>query len=150
MDDKWVDTIYEASGLLVGPEQGKAIGAMIEARVKAEVEEALLHTLHPEFGSIYALGGEVTKAVEPLQAEIERLRKDNADILAAVTEGWDQARKRQDQVRNLEAERDRLRAGLLRVMQYENKCDQTGQPCRSPDRCACSLEAAAWCEGDGT
>jgi hypothetical protein len=45
---------------------------------------------------------------------------------------------------------ERLRAGLLRVMQYENKCDQTGQPCRSPDRCACSLEAAAWCEGDGT
>jgi hypothetical protein len=45
---------------------------------------------------------------------------------------------------------ERLRAGLLRVMQYENKCDQTGQPCRSPDRCACSLEAEAWCEGDGT
>ena len=45
---------------------------------------------------------------------------------------------------------ERLRAGLLRVMQYENKCDQTGQPCRSPDRCACSLEAETWCEGDGT
>ncbi len=53
-------------------------------------------------------------------------------------------------VHKLVAEIDRLRAGLLRVMQYENKCDQTGQPCRSPDRCACSLEAETWCEGDGT
>ena len=41
---------------------------------------------------------------------------------------------------------ERLQAGLLRVMQYEQKCDQTGQPCRSPDRCACSLEAETWCE----
>jgi hypothetical protein len=47
-------------------------------------------------------------------------------------------------------EATRLRAGLMRVIQYEQKCDQTGQPCRSPDRCACSLEAETWCEGDGT
>jgi hypothetical protein len=43
-----------------------------------------------------------------------------------------------------------VNAGLLRVLQHENKCDQTGQPCRSSARCACSLEAETWCEGDGT
>jgi hypothetical protein len=35
MSEQWVDAIYEASGLLVGPEQGRAIGAMIEAMVEA-------------------------------------------------------------------------------------------------------------------
>jgi uncharacterized coiled-coil DUF342 family protein len=53
--------------------------------------------------------------VHKLVAEIDHLRKDNAAILATVTEGWDQARKRQDQVRNLEAERDRLRDALDEV-----------------------------------
>jgi hypothetical protein len=55
-----------------------------------------------------------------------------------------------DEIERLLAERDRLQAGLLRALQYENKCDQTGKPCRSPDRCACSLEAETWCDGDGT
>jgi hypothetical protein len=54
-----------------------------------------------------------------------------------------------DQAQKLRAERDRLRAGLLRALQYENKCDQTGQPCDASDRCACSLEAETWCDGDG-
>jgi septal ring factor EnvC (AmiA/AmiB activator) len=53
--------------------------------------------------------------VHKLVAEIDQLRKDNAAILATVTEGWDQARKRQDQVRNLEAERDRMREALRKV-----------------------------------
>jgi hypothetical protein len=70
--------------------------------------------------------------------EIERLRKlvvmhgDDAD---ATT------------LRALRAERDRLRAGLMRVIQYENKCDQTGQPCDASRGCACSLEAETWCDG---
>jgi hypothetical protein len=98
--------------------------AEVAVMVKAQVEDALLHTLHPEFGSIYDADGEVTKAVEPLQAEIERLR----------------------------GERDRLRTGLMRVLQYENKCDQTGKPCDVARGCpcACSLEAETWCEGGGT
>jgi chromosome segregation ATPase len=124
-----------------------------------------------------------------MQATIDRLTKDNADLSEACADGWGQARKRQDQVRNLEAElqdwkaayhadtkrieaeRDRLRgevdravneidelgseivrlrAGLMRVLQYENKCDQTGQSCDGPRGCACSREAETWCDGDGT
>jgi hypothetical protein len=54
-----------------------------------------------------------------------------------------------DQAKKLRAERDRLRAGLLRALQYENKCDQTGQLCDASDRCACSLEAETWCGGGG-
>lgn len=42
------------------------------------------------------------------------------------------------------AEINRLRAGLMRAMQYENKCDQTGKPCS--DGCGCHLEAEAWCD----
>jgi hypothetical protein len=49
-------------------------------------------------------------------------------------------------VAEVQAERDRLRAGLFRVLQYENKCDQTGQPCDASMRCCCSLEADSWCE----
>jgi len=47
----------------------------------------------------------------------------------------------------VEAERDAARAGLLRAMQYENKCEDTGRACREPERCACHLEAATWMEG---
>lgn len=39
---------------------------------------------------------------------------------------------------------ERLQAGLMKAMQYENKCDQTGKPCG--DACVCRLEAEAWCE----
>jgi len=42
-------------------------------------------------------------------------------------------------------EATRLRAGLMRVIQYENECDQTGQSCDASRRCACSLEAETWC-----
>ena len=184
--------------------------------------QCIIDTIHPQ-----------------MQATIDRLTKDNANISAACKEGWDQARKRQDQIRNLEAEierlrlacttmntevcqrlgkalgypwfkddqenfpgateengvctgehaaesiaaeaadwigeveaerdeaiergndwcdqakkaraeRDRLRAGLLRMLQYENKCDQTGRSCDASNGCACSLEAETWCEGERT
>ena len=39
---------------------------------------------------------------------------------------------------------ERLRAALMRVLQYENKCDQTGAPCREPARCSCYLESETW------
>jgi len=81
--------------------------AEVAALVKAQVEDALLHTLHPEFGSIYDVDGEVTKAVEPLQAEIERLRR-----------CW------------------------MRVLQEENSCEPTGNPCKSK-RCGCLAELEA-------
>jgi hypothetical protein len=38
----------------------------------------------------------------------------------------------------------RLQAGLMKAMQYDNKCDQTGKPCS--DACGCRLEAQAWCD----
>jgi hypothetical protein len=41
---------------------------------------------------------------------------------------------------------ERLRAGLMRAMQYDNKCDQTGNACREPSKCGCYLEAEAWCD----
>ena len=71
-----------------------------------------------------------------MQATIDRLTKDNADLSEACADGWGQARKRQDQVRNLEAElqdwkaayhadtkrieaeRDRLREALQLVRAY--------------------------------
>lgn len=43
-------------------------------------------------------------------------------------------------------ENEQLRAGLLRCVQYDNKCDQTGVPCREPGRCSCYLEAGTWLE----
>ena len=50
-------------------------------------------------------------------------------------------------LRALLAERDRLRSGLLRAIQYENKCDETGKSCDESRACpcACSLEAETWC-----
>jgi hypothetical protein len=48
-------------------------------------------------------------------------------------------------IAEVQAERDRLRSGFLMAMQYDNKCDQTGQPCDAPKLCACFLEAEAWC-----
>jgi hypothetical protein len=42
----------------------------------------------------------------------------------------------------------RLRAALLRAVQYDNKCDGTGSACREPERCGCHLEAATWMEAD--
>lgn len=40
---------------------------------------------------------------------------------------------------------ERLRAGLMKAMQYENKCDETGKPCREASQCGCYLEGEAWC-----
>ena len=40
---------------------------------------------------------------------------------------------------------ERLRAGLMKAMQYENKCDETGKPCREASRCGCYLEGETWC-----
>jgi hypothetical protein len=71
--------------------------------------EVMLDHLNQPYGLAKSLEHEAAD-------EIERLRKDNADILTTVTEGWDQARKRQDQVRNLEAERDRLRGALQHLI----------------------------------
>jgi hypothetical protein len=50
-----------------------------------------------------------------------------------------------ERVKDAEAEFDRLRSGLLMAMQYENKCDQTGQPCGETERCSCFLQANVWC-----
>jgi hypothetical protein len=49
-------------------------------------------------------------------------------------------------IRQLEAERNRLRSGFLMAMQYDNKCRQTGQPCDAPKLCACFLETEGWCD----
>jgi hypothetical protein len=75
------------------------------------------------------------------------------DIVERLRERWaDTSEEAADEIERLRAERDRLRAGLMRVLQYENKCDQTGKPCDVARGCpcACSLEAETWCEGDGT
>ena len=57
-------------------------------------KEALLHALHPEFGSIYDIDGEVTKAViaavDEKSKEIERLRaerKELRDLLVGLGAG---------------------------------------------------------------
>jgi len=81
-------------------------------------------------------------AMQIIIQRVERLRAERDEAIQRGDDWCDQAKK-------LRAERDRLRAGLLRALQYENKCDQTGQPCDASDRCACSLEAETWCDGDG-
>jgi hypothetical protein len=47
---------------------------------------------------------------------------------------------------NMAKEIARLRAGLMRVLQYDNKCDDTGRACCAPERCSCHLEANTWLE----
>lgn len=49
-----------------------------------------------------------------------------------------------DTLENAADEIERLRAALMRCVQYENKCDGTGKPC-NPARCGCALEAEGWC-----
>jgi hypothetical protein len=45
-----------------------------------------------------------------------------------------------------EAERDRLRTGMLQAIQHKNKCNATGTPCVKPRArpCVCGLEAEIW------
>lgn len=47
----------------------------------------------------------------------------------------------------VEAQREAAwwKTGLMRSVQYDNKCDQTGSPCKELSMCACYLEAEAWC-----
>lgn len=71
------------------------------------------------------------------------MSKETTDILADLRD------PRADGHLNSRAadEIERLRAGLMRVLQYENKCDETGRPCGDdPERCACRLEAYTWME----
>jgi hypothetical protein len=95
---------------------------MDEAAYEIERLRCIIDTVHPQ-----------------MQATIDRLTKDNADLSEACADGWGQARKRQDQVRNLEAElqdwkaayhadtkrieaeRDRLQKALQSVL---DACDQ--------------------------
>lgn len=42
------------------------------------------------------------------------------------------------------AELEALRAALMRCVQYENDCGQTGRSCRETVPCACQREAEAW------
>ena len=46
----------------------------------------------------------------------------------------------------LEAESSALQSALLRCVQYDNKCDQTGRSCREDEPCACQKEAETWLE----
>jgi hypothetical protein len=90
--------------------------------------------------------------------EIERLRAERAEAVAALTlyraeNGCTRGQRTTQWCGEAIRLRERLlqvNAGLLRAIQYENKCDQTGKPCNASRRCACSLEAETWCEGDGT
>lgn len=43
-------------------------------------------------------------------------------------------------------ETQRLRSGLMKSVQYDNKCDQTGRSCREDEPCACQKEAETWLE----
>jgi hypothetical protein len=115
--------------------------------------------------------GETAATLEQAAAEIERLRhdltiarldRDHAQRLVNDARG-----EREEAVATLAiyriehgctrgqrttqwcSEAIRLRAGLLRALQYENKCDQTGKSCDASKECACGLEAETWCDGGG-
>ena len=40
----------------------------------------------------------------------------------------------------------RLRSGLMKSVQYDNKCDQTGRSCQEDGHCGCQKEAETWLE----
>lgn len=42
----------------------------------------------------------------------------------------------------------RLRSGLMKSVQYDNKCDQTGRSCREDGPCGCQKEAETWLEDE--
>ena len=121
-------------------------------RLRAERDEArayfsrLLQIKHPTVEPLPDLLGvctQIDNALAGLLAERNRAMANGSIDRGLWLECYDACQR-------AEAERDRLRAGLLRVLQYENKCDQTGKPCTASDRCACSLEAETWCDGGGT
>jgi len=47
-------------------------------------------------------------------------------------------------LRGARAEIERLRSRLLKFVQHDNNCAQTGKPCRAAPQCGCHLEAEAW------
>ena len=84
-------------------------------------------------------------------AEIERLRAERDYAVAALTlYRSENGCTRGQRTTQWCGEATRLRAGLMRVIQYENGCDQTGRSCDASKECACSLEAETWCKGGGT
>ena len=85
-----------------------------------------------------------------LLAERDELLRDVRQLQEGHNAAWERYSVLASERFSLRAERDRLQAGLLRALQYENKCDQTGKPCTASDRCACNLEAESWCNGDET
>ena len=48
----------------------------------------------------------------------------------------------------IEIAADRLVRGFLRCLQFENRCDLTGEPCREVERCGCCLELKGWCSNE--
>lgn len=83
--------------------------------------------------------------------EIERLRAERDEAVAALTlYRMEHGCTRGQRTTQWCGEATRLRAGLMRVIQYENGCDQTGRSCDASKKCGCSLEADTWCNGDGT
>jgi uncharacterized coiled-coil DUF342 family protein len=85
-----------------------------------------------------------------LLAERDELLRDARQLQEGHNAAWERYSALASELFSLRAERDRLQAGLLRVLQYEKKCDQTGKACDAWRGCACSLEAETWCDGGGT
>lgn len=94
----------------------------------------------------------LAKSIEHEAAdEIERLRAERDYAVAALTlYRSENGCTRGQRTTQWCGEATRLRAGLMRVIQYENGCDQTGRSCDASKECACSLEAETWCKGGGT
>lgn len=42
-----------------------------------------------------------------------------------------------------------IRAAFYRFLQTENRCAQTGKPCRDPEQCGCALEMQEYMEREG-
>jgi hypothetical protein len=94
--------------------------------------------------------GETAAALEDAADEIERLRAERDEAVAAVTlYRAENGCTRGQRTTQWCGEATRLRAGLMRVIQYENGCDQTGRSCDASKKCGCSLEAETWCDGGG-
>lgn len=83
--------------------------------------DASQSTAAGEVSAARAAVGDITAEAEFCVSPIGLLRRENGEIALA-------------------SEVLRLRSAWLRVIQAENSCSVTGQPCRDPRKCGCAAE----------
>ena len=78
--------------------------------------------------------------------EIERLRVAVNDARNGAVAASECAGRMMEDRDEAFVEIARLRSGLMKSVQYDNKCDQTGRSCREDGPCGCQKEVETWLE----